>query len=545
MPPALKQQAGNSTATDRSSCRVSLNTPTIQGSLVLVVATVRFDLEGSTGPAFVDPPGFVGARIVERRSDDVAIAIWARANSAPVTSVTVSSNHQSLQVRVLEFTGVAQANALDKVSIGTGRSSFVTTGATGTTSQADELIVAAVLNQFGSTYQYGFSGGLSQLSQTESPTSDVDVDRHRVSIHAGTTSVIGSFGLAGRLTATRDWAAVILTFRGAALGPLRMTSLDAPPMLTFGGGGDLTLFGPLTSKNQPDVLTFGGSGWIGPFEHQFLLGGRGGLLIGAGTDYRVESVEGLGGWDIRQSDTDFPRGDGAQRGTDLQSARNILFSVNFDGPPSQLEAANQALLRALRPQRDEDWQLYYRLPGLPLQFLNVRPGSLNRELNAEQLLRTKQSFLLRASDPRIYSARERQVTIPVSPSNTGPVTAVSVINSGNANAYPTIRIQGASYEVTNVQLVNVSGDVTFEVDAILPPRAELIGDMPARITGAPRSAVTIDGRPRYNGWVSPREPFFIAPDPVAPLGSNALYLRTTPPGADVTCVLSYRDTSSG
>ena len=77
---------------------------------------------------------------------------------------------------------------------------------------------------------------------------------------------------------------------------------------------------------------------------------------------------------------------------------------------------------------------------------------------------------------------------------------------------------------------------------MIPPGAQLIGDMPARITQTGRSPVTLDGQPRYNAWLPPRDAFYLAPDPVAIGGSNAIYLRTTPAGADVACTLTYRDT---
>jgi hypothetical protein len=66
--------------------------------------------------------------------------------------------------------------------------------------------------------------------------------------------------------------------------------------------------------------------------------------------------------------------------------------------------------------------------------------------------------------------------------------------------------------------------------------------MDGRITGAPRSPITLDGQSKYGSWQLPRDPFRIDPDPSGQGGFNNLYLRTTPAGAPVTATLEYRDT---
>lgn len=542
----LRQLAGNTASLDNSSCKVTLSTATRQGSLIVVVAGAR--PPGTSNPFTSDPSGFT--RILARRSDntgdDVAVAMWYRENASPISSVTVSATHLSLQVRVLEFTGAAQSGALDKITSAGGDDNDFASGSTGNITQADSVLVGAVVNQYASTTQFGFTGGLARLSDTTSPSSDLDHERNRLTIHAALTSTIGSYALGGQLSASRDWAVALVAFKGGSLGPARMTSKTQTPSIRIGGRGRLNAFGPMRLMTQPPAISISGRAWVGPFENQFLLGGRGGLLIGTSTDYRVESVEGLGGWDIRTSDTPFPRGDGDQRGVDLQSARQVLFRINFDGPPAQLEAAMQDLLSVLRPRREADWDLYFRLPGMPLQVLHCRPVSLNRELSLEQMLVINQAFALRAADPRIYSARWQEVVVPVSPSDTTLVTAVSASNVGNANAYPIIQVtNSSSVEVTGLELVNITGNSSFGFAGILPVGGTLVADMPAVVTSEPRSKITIDGQTKYGSWVAPRDPFFLSPDPDAPNGTNAVYLRTTPSNTPVTCTLRYRDCSSG
>lgn len=542
MPIEIRQSSGNVTAVDRSSVKVNLSSSTRQGSLIVVIACVRTD---TNVPFGADPSGFTKA--VTAFDEDVGIGLWYLQNAAPLTSVTVPGAFgHSMIVRVHEVTGAAQANVLDRAKGSYGDSSYFSTGSSGTTAQTDEILFAAVASQYSTTTQYGFTGGFARLSETISPTSDLDDDRLRLTVHAALTNTTGSYALNGRLSTSRDWASLIVSFRGGSLGPARMTSKRQPPTIKIGGRGRLTAFGPMRSKGQSAAIVLSGSAWMGPFEKQFLLGGRGGLLIGANTEYRVESVEGIGGWDMRSSDSPFPRSDGDQRGVDLQSARQILFRVNFDDDPIEMEAAMQRLLRALRPRRDTDWDLIYRLPGMPLQSLRCRPLSLSRELNLERMLLANQAFALRAADPRIYSSRYREVRVPVSVESDGLTTVTSAVNIGNAPAYPIIQITGSpTVEVTGIDLVNITGNIGFTFSGILPIRGTLIADMPATVTSEPRSKVTVEGQPKYGSWVSPREPFFLSPDPDAPGGVNALYLRTTPAAAAVTCTLRYRDTWSG
>lgn len=548
----LGQSAGNSVGAGQSmSCSVNLGTPTSHNSLLFVVAAATHHRENASALSNT-PTGYT--RVLLRKEDKLTVAVWRREAAPATTKVTVRASGETftLQSRLVEFTGAAQAGAVDKVAVGganpeSGGSQFPSSGATGTTSQADEGLFGVMVNRYASTVQIGFSGGLARLYETLSSSGEPDHDRTRMTVHAATTTAVGSYRLSALLSSNRDWVTALISFRGGSLGPARMSSRNQTPAIRISGRGSLTAFGPLLSRNQGPAIRIGGTGWIGPFEQQFLLGGRSGLLIGAGTPYRVESVEGLGGWDIRTSDADFPRGDGAQRGIDLQSARQVAFRVNFDADPVELEQRMQTLLSALRPQRDTDWDLIFRLAGRPLQTLRCRPITLTRQMDAEQFIRTMQAFVLRAADPRIYSVREREVVVPVTPAGSDTtVTAVSVTNSGNDDAYPVIRIRGApGVDVTNIQLINASADQRFEVSTVLSETGEIIGDMPAVITGAPRSKVTLDGNGIYGAWQSPREPFYIAPDPVAPGGVNAVYLRTVPAGAPVTCVLQYRDTSSG
>lgn len=548
--PTLRQSAGNVTASDGRVVRVTLQSPTIQGNLVVVWAVIS---SGST--AITGPEGFSLAR--QRTVGSLTVAAWYRENCPTLSTVTVSLNRdKAMVVRALEYAGAAQSGALDRVTVLTATSDTPDTGTTATISQADSIVCAAIGNRYGSTQQFGFSGGLAKLAELVSPATlrsrlpDLDEYRCRMTLHHQITTFTSTWQLRALLSSAREWIAILCVFRGGSTGPRRMASKNATAAVQVSGGGALAAFGGLRSTllSNATVLEVSGGAWVGPMAHQFMLGGRNGLRIGNSTPYRVETVEGLHGWDMRVSDDELPRGDGAQRGADLQSARLITFKINYDGlgDGAVLEAANDALLRVLRPRRDEDWELIFRDPGQPLWMVRCRPTQLAAELDFEQTVVRNQPFVLRAADPRLYSASVQQVVVPVAPAGATQVPLVSAVNIGNARAYPTIRIIGPDTgEVSRIELVNATADVTFDVTTQLPARGVLIGDMPARVTAAPRSVVTVDGQSRYGAWAAPREPFYLAPDPEATAGANAIFLRVTPAGTPITCTLEWRHTSAG
>jgi hypothetical protein len=543
----FRQSAGNAVAKagpgDKGSTtvRATFDKATVAGSLVLVVATTAGGVEM---PHSLSVSGYTRLDSIAVR--DLQLTVWMRENAPSVSSISVSVQaYRSMQLRLFEYPGIAQAGALDRLTRQSGESRSPSTGRSGTTAQADELVFAVIANQYASTTQSGFTGGLAKLYESVSPRSDDhDWERSRHSIHHGATTSTGSFSLSASLSTTRRWIGLLATFKGGSTGPLQISSTDQPPVLDWGGGGELTLFGPLSSTDTDPVWDAGEvvRARIGPSTYQYRLGGWDGLLIGAGTPYRVESIEGLEGWQVRTSDDDLPRGDGALRGVDLQAARQILFKVNVASTDrAEVEHAMDVLYRALVPQRDEDWELLFRHPGRPLRSVWCRPVDLARELSLRQTIVNHQGFALRAADPRHYSAQIHMVDVPVTPAGADPII-VTANNIGNGPAYPIIRINGPDWgdPATRVVLTNLTTDVRLNLRSVLPRGSTLVADMPAHATGAPRSPITIDGQPKYGAWQPPRRTFAIWP------GINELMFEVEPAGAPVPpCSLEYHSSWSG
>lgn len=548
--PVLRQSVSNAVAKGQSrTCTATFTNPTNQGALVVLVAVA------GGGPATtLTPPSSDFVLLRDRSVGNLQVVAWYAEGAAVKSSLTVTSSaDRSLQVRAMEYSGAAQSGALDKITVLTSQSDLCDTGTTAPTAQADEVVVAIVANRYASTTQQGFLGGLIRLFETVSPQywgflqSNADSDRTRLTCHHLIANVTSAFFLRGLLSSARDWVAILVTFRGGSSGPKRMSSTLAGPMLTTGGGGNLSAFGPLRSVGATAVLrTSSDVAWIGPYNWQYRLGGRSGLLIGSGTPFHVEGTDGLGGWQVRTSDDDLPRGDGALRGIDLETARQVVFSLNVDGGRAALEANMDLLYRALVPRRDEDFELLWRHPGGPLKMMRCRPVDLTRERSSAQLIIAAQKFALRAADPRHYSAVPHTVIIPNTAVGVDP-QSTSVVNIGNSAAFPIVTIQGPNSgpAVSRIELVNSSSLVSLDIRLTLPKGSTLVADMEARVTGAPRSIIALDGVSKYGAWQLPRQAFQLDPDPLAEGGENLLFLRTEPAGAPVTATLDYRDTWSG
>lgn len=555
MAPVLEQSAYNCVAKYQArTATATFSSKTKAGNLIVVVCICA----GALPVGLKGPVGFT--RIGEGGLRDLEMAVWYMENAPPTSQLTVGFDPltpRSIQVRALEYSGIAQSGALDKVVVRQSENSGPFSGSTGNTTRPDSLALAFIGSQYGSTVQYGFIGNLSRLFENTSPQSwsggtNQDWERCRLTIHQNIASIIVSFALQCILSTVRRWICILICFKGQSAGPVKITAKDPDNPFTFTSSkqkADLTCFGPLQSKNEEiEDAVKTGTVWarISPSNYQYRLGGWGGLLIGSTTQYHVEGTEGLYGYQVRSSDDELPRGDGSLRGIDLESEREILFKMNVGRGRQDVELNMDTLMRQLVPQREEDWELIWRHPTQPVKMMRVRPIDTLRDRDKSKLFYAGQNFALKAVDPRHYAAIPTSVKIPVS-QGLGDPLITKVSNIGSVPAYPIITINGptTSTPVTRIQLVNATSLVIFEAALILQRGSVLVADMEAYNTGAPRSIVTLDGQSKYGSWQLPREPFRIDPDPKGFGAYNEIYLRTEPAGALVSCTIQFRDTWAG
>jgi len=559
MPAKLEQSASVTVIKGESyTAKVTFERPTKPGSLIVLSLVAAGGM-----PVYEIPPvsGFV--LLKTRGLRDIQLTAWYRENAPATTSVSVSvwgKTYRSLQLRALEYSGVAQANALDRIITFADESRYVRSGSTGNLGQSDSLVLAIVANQYASAAQGGFIGGLVRLFESTSPRDkgsrdNEDWERSRLTIHQAITTIIQAFSFFAYLSTTRRWICFVICFKGGSLGPKKLTSLNTEiPIFAQSGRGQLSAFGPLraTAANYKFPMSSnpveGKIARIAPFNYQYRLGGYSGFLIGSGTEYKVEGTDGLNGWNVRTSDSDIPRGDGSIRGIDLETAREFTMRINVGRNQEQIELFLDRLYRALVPRRDEDFEMIWRHPTQPPKMIRIRPTALPRVRNSvTNQSYAKQEITFRAADPRHYSAVINRVELPNTPVGALTPTEKNVSNIGNIDAYPVITIQNPinGVTVTSVQISNRSTLGALNLELVLPAGSTVVADMEARITAAPRSVITLDGEPRYGAWQLPRDPFVISSDPTGLGGYNVLTMETIPAGAPIKAIIEYRHTWSG
>lgn len=290
-------------------------------------------------------------------------------------------------------------------------------------------------------------------------------------------------------------------------------------------------------------------------DEQFLYRG---LTFGPGTPYMLNSFDGIEGFQMRVSDSDQPRGDGAIRGLDYASAKTISFGFQLietvDNGGTDYEGMWQQIRRTFAPSRSTDDDLVFKRPGQPERLIRCRPIQLIRTEKFTSFNRMgSPPVVLRAVDPRIYSSAVRSGNALVYAVTGGGVdypldypvdfsggTQMEFVaqNDGTADAYPLIRFYHpvATGTVNGVKLTNTTTGQILTINSVVSSGQILTADMGAMVNGSDGLVISLDGASRYGGWALPREPFALAP------GSNTLRFEVIGTATDAICNLTWRDT---
>lgn len=280
-----------------------------------------------------------------------------------------------------------------------------------------------------------------------------------------------------------------------------------------------------------------------------------GLTFGDGTSIMIDHAEGFEGYEVRTSDSDEPRNDGAIRGLDYVSARIVAFTLSLgETSDSDYETRWATIRSAFMPSRSTDSALTFKRPGQPERYVNCRPIQLVR---VEDYLRFNQighpPVVFRAVDPRLYASDSNSLTMSVFASSSGgmdwPITnwpidftgasqtLFSAVNDGTADAYPLIRFYGPTVgTVTGVTLTNLTNGDVLTVSTTITSGQILTADMTAAVTGANTLIVSLDGSNRYGSWTVPRSPFRLSP------GSNDLKFTVSGTSTDAVALIQWSDT---
>lgn len=280
-----------------------------------------------------------------------------------------------------------------------------------------------------------------------------------------------------------------------------------------------------------------------------------GYTFGQGTSVMIDHAEGFEGFEVRTSDSDQPRNDGAIRGLDYVAARTLGFTLSLAETSDTAYEADWATIRGMiNPQRSTDYPLYFKRPGMVERYINCRPIQLVR---VEEYLAFNQighpTLVFRAADPRIYASLTQSATATVYAASAGgmdwPITdwpldytgnfqtLATAVNNGSADAYPLIRFYGPTTGTcTGVTLTNITNGDSLAVGTTITTGQILSADMTAAVTGSSSQIISLSGSNRYGSWTVPRSAFRLSP------GSNSLKFQVTGTSVDMVAVLTWQDT---
>jgi hypothetical protein len=229
---------GNWSKTAGTSLVVTTTAAVTAGDdIVLVFAA---DEEGTVS-SVTDAAGNTYELAVQAINDQTGTAagvrthIYAAYNANALSSgSSITITHTSVTSRsavVSVFRGLATSSALDRTHTATGTTNTVSSGATSTTTQADELLIGAVGLEgpnvdAPSVWQNSFSYG-PRLGTSFGASSGDATD---ITAQMG-WRIVGATGAYTaqivNLNTTRDWAAAIATFKAAVPLPIQMASFAA------------------------------------------------------------------------------------------------------------------------------------------------------------------------------------------------------------------------------------------------------------------------------------------------------------------------------
>lgn len=204
------------------------------------------------------------------------------------------------------------------------------------------------------------------------------------------------------------------------------------------------------------------------------------LLMGAGTVYLIEKIEGL--YDMPEiASRDIIRSDihGVFPGTDLMGGRRLVVLLDIlASNGSTAESYIRNLNLAFRPSNQELWFVFKRPNMADKRFVlcRCRRKALDTDYKYSYGL-VKGSVELFASDPRIYSITEETENVTILDTTTVSPTIV-VDNIGDFNTGATIDLAGP---ITNPVITNPQDESkAIRLTCVIPTGTILRIDTKAR-----------------------------------------------------------------
>jgi hypothetical protein len=222
---------------------LSISNPPVQ-SASAAAASCAFGSNNTTGNLLVavlqdsnDPAGislsdtrgntWVKAISIYNSGSLLSLSIWYVANcAAGANTVSVSGGFSGFQVICVgEWSGVATASPLDKTAVAQGTTGSADSGATATTTQADELLIGGMALDSSQT--------LTWTGSFTSRASAINGGSNRQGFLADRiVSSTGAYDATATYTGSSSWMAAIATFKAASGGG----AASGPNLLLLGCG---------------------------------------------------------------------------------------------------------------------------------------------------------------------------------------------------------------------------------------------------------------------------------------------------------------------
>lgn len=255
-----------------------------------------------------------------------------------------------------------------------------------------------------------------------------------------------------------------------------------------------------------------------------------GLLMGAGTSYIVERVEGLYSLpDIKSRDSDRQDEHGQYSGVDLLSGRRLVVRLAFnETSASSLESLLANAGRAFRPGTVEEPFVFQRPAQGGKRFVTAKTKrkSFDQEIDWHYARGVGRGIVeLQASDPRIYSMtlKSQQVTLAGGASSASDLL---IENDGDFETYATITLTGPTSDPRIQNATDDNREIKLDIDITTE----------TLVIDTNRKTVTVDGVDRYDVVRSDSQWWKIQPGP------NTIKYNRTGTVGDSLLVIQHRDT---
>ncbi len=213
-PITLTQHAGLNTG--GMSVGLAFPATNVAGNFIVVAVRARFANQTIT-VSDARSNVYQRALTVNNGTDDTLAIFYAENIAAGANTVTVgvSTGPASIRLAILEYAGIAQANALDGIATAAGSSTSPASGSATTTTPGD-LVLGVFATQSGRTFTAG-SGSTIREAVSAAPSTNLMV-QDRIQATAG--AITGT----ATMNTLDIWAAGLVAFKAASTAPATLTS---------------------------------------------------------------------------------------------------------------------------------------------------------------------------------------------------------------------------------------------------------------------------------------------------------------------------------